>query len=638
MAEGNYINYYNDTYTYGNSYTDNGNGTYTINNPTTINKINWRLNYSNIDNKYFCLNVTDATCSVLLYMDITSNTYMHYYSSEKNYKYANSFTWDGSKYILKDGIEQIWDFSVNSATEKINNAHYTCANTSGNCTSLLYIYYFSGGSYYFINLSNGKGIEDAISEMLNSDNVNAKNSSIKIAIDSWYKHYLLDYSSYLEETIFCNDRSISSLGGFNPNGGNGDLRFQQYYVSNDLSCTNETDKFSVANNKAKLDFSIGLMSTPEMNILTNDNIRRTGKYYWTMTPFESHNGSAIVRYIYQTGSMTSFEDGVNNSFGIRPVISLRPGVEYISGDGSKANPYIMDAPPIYNNIVKNTSNASKTFGKSIAKNSFETITTVANIDVPSDAIDSWDASVNKNGSVMAWYTDRDNNGLYELYLGQLGGVRANADSSYAFQNFVNAYLIDLRNYKTDDATTMKNMFENSGYTTSTFTILGLSNFKILGVTSMQDMFSHTGYVATSCSLGNLSRWNVSNVEAMDNMFSYTCNASSSFDIGDLGNWDTSHVSNMKYMFFHTGESATTWNIGSIKIYASNTSYMFNQSRSANCTLNMYSNPSNYTNMFSSTSISNGGITVNYTNDVIDIDNIIATKSYNSNVIKGSLLN
>ena len=45
---------FNTSYTYGDSYTDNGNGTYSINNPTTIYRSDWYNEYSNINNKYVC--------------------------------------------------------------------------------------------------------------------------------------------------------------------------------------------------------------------------------------------------------------------------------------------------------------------------------------------------------------------------------------------------------------------------------------------------------------------------------------------------------------------------------------------------------------------------------------------------------
>jgi hypothetical protein len=55
-------------------------------------------------------------------------------------------------------------------------------------------------------------------------------------------------------------------------------------------------------------------------------------------------------------------------------------------------------------------------------------------------------------------------------------------------------------------------------------------------------------------------------------------------------------------------------------------------------LNVYSNPTSYDNTFLNASTFTGsGITVNYSSATTNIDAIIATKSGNSNVVKGSRL-
>ena len=58
----------------------------------------------------------------------------------------------------------------------------------------------------------------------------------------------------------------------------------------------------------------------------------------------------------------------------------------------------------------------------------------------------------------------------------------------------------------------------------------------------------------------------------------------------------------------------------------------------NCNITIYTNPTDYTNMFSSETTSGSGMVVNDTSSVTDIDNIIATKSPTSNVTKGNQLN
>ena len=338
---------FNYTYTYGDSYIDNGNGTYTIDNATTINRSDWYTNYSNVGaGKYVCKNATNNTCSELWYTISTSNTSIKYIKVvSNNYKYAKGFTWDGSKYVLDNDTSVIF-WNINDSTNKnsLNNAHYTCWNTTGECTTLSYIYYVSGTTSYYVNLTDGKSIEEAKNEMLYNNDVNTINSTMKSGVDAWYKHYLLeDYDDYIEDTIFCNDRTQrnADANGWNPNGGSvsTNMYFKEYNVTSDLSCTNTTDKFSVSNNNAKLTYKVGLMSSPEMNILNNNNARKTGQYYWLASPGFFNTISADVRCVYTGGNVAGYS--VDNLNGVRPAVSLKPGITYSTGDGSMANPYVV---------------------------------------------------------------------------------------------------------------------------------------------------------------------------------------------------------------------------------------------------------------------------------------------------------
>ena len=143
---------FNYTYTYGDSFTDNGNGTYTINNPTTVNRSDWYTSYSSVGaGKYVCKNAVNDTCSELWYTTETSNTSMTYIKVANNYKYAKSFEYrldpddNKYKYFLDDATSTTF-WNINDSTNKtsLNNAHYTCWNTTGECESISYIYDIKG--------------------------------------------------------------------------------------------------------------------------------------------------------------------------------------------------------------------------------------------------------------------------------------------------------------------------------------------------------------------------------------------------------------------------------------------------------------------------------------------------------------
>ena len=140
--------------------------------------------------------------------------------------------------------------------------------------------------------------------------------------------------------------------------------------------------------------------------------------------------------------------------------------------------------------------------------------------------------------------------------------------------------------------------------------------------------------------GNFDNLDTSKVTDMSNMFYHAGYNATSWNIGDLSNWDTSHVTNMSEMFDGAGYSASTWtSIGTLKIYAPNIYGIFKNCPKAKALLNVYSNPESgmtgFTEAFaSSATASDALITVNYSSITNNIDNIIATKGNDSNVVKG----
>ena len=157
--------------------------------------------------------------------------------------------------------------------------------------------------------------------------------------------------------------------------------------------------------------------------------------------------------------------------------------------------------------------------------------------VPSNAIEWWDASVEKNLSIKAWTLDNDGDNLYELYIGQKGGVTAPVDCSNLFYSFSKATLIDVTHLDTSNTTDMTSMFTGTGQVT------GLSNFDTSNVTSMKQMFAMNG----SKSL-DLSNFNTSKVTNMASMFMLN-----NIDTFDVSNFDTSNVTDMGGMFAHSSK-------------------------------------------------------------------------------------
>ncbi len=312
-------------------------------------------NGSTLVGKYTCnQSTTTATCTDAYYIAGYSSCTIYYYSlsngdldgtdNGSNYVFGKSFTYANGAYSLSDTTTI---HSDDWATKKttVNNYHYTCLSSGTTCSSIYYVYRIDSSTAYYIILTNGKSVSDALNEMLYADDVNTKDSTIKEYIDSWYESNIKDkYGDKLEDTVFCNDRGIYNLGGWNPNGGSTTsyLQFKNYSTSNQsLVCANETDRFSHSNAKAYLKYPIGLLSVPELSLAGygSSHYFNSGQYVWLGSPNYFIAYIANARGVYASG----FNDGnVDNSMGVRPSISIKPGTSYSSGDGSYTSPFVIE--------------------------------------------------------------------------------------------------------------------------------------------------------------------------------------------------------------------------------------------------------------------------------------------------------
>ena len=262
-------------------------------------------------------------------------------------KFGNGVTYDGTNYTITDSSDTL-----------DANHHYTCgtANTT-TCSSIRYYYsYFtsSGTNYYmYFTLTNGKTIEDVVSESLENGTTE---STAKAMVEQWYEENIdsTEFDGKIEDTVYCNDRSIYALGGMNPNGGTltSNLIYSGYnrnYVTYNPStkCLRPQDSFTkeTSNGNGLLDYSVGLVTIDELVMAggklgtANANFYLyTGAHYWSLSP----------RYFYRSGNANGFRvdstgilsnAGADSTRGLRPVVSLKLGTSIADGDGSPTSPY-----------------------------------------------------------------------------------------------------------------------------------------------------------------------------------------------------------------------------------------------------------------------------------------------------------
>ena len=194
---------------------------------------------------------------------------------------------------------------------------------------------------------------------------------------------------------------------------------------------------------------------------------------------------------------------------------------------------------VITNINRPTSSKDSFFSSEVMREEIETITIAEDNKVP-DGIESVDISSNKDGSVMMWYEDKDENGMYEVYIGGENGIiEANTNGSGLFSYLTNIESLNLNKLDTSYMTSMSYMFYNS----SSLKEIDISNFNTSKVTAMNNMFSGCENLTSL----DLSSFDTSNVTKMDYMF-YNCKSLPSLD---LSNFNTGKVTTMYGMFYNS---------------------------------------------------------------------------------------
>ena len=293
------------------------------------------------------------------------------------------------------------------------------------------------------------------------------------------------------------------------------------------------------------------------------------------------NVSIYTLYIYIDGNRDNPITMTNQNFRFN-----------IYGEGTGA---IYKENVIQNETTQPSSSSSTFLNTEVLRNQIESITIEKNNIVPNDAKYSKDISSKQDGSVMLWYTDKDNNSLYEVSIGsENGSLEANTNGSGMFSYLDNVDTLDLTGLDTSNMTSMSYMFYNSNslksinlsnfstskllYANNMFNgcasleSLDLSNFNTSKVTNFSNMFrdcqkmkeinlsnfdtsSATTFAnlfhnCSSLTTLDLSSFNTNKVTYMGSMF-YNCSSLTSLD---LSNFNTSNVINMGYGMFYNCKS------------------------------------------------------------------------------------
>ena len=270
-------------------------------------------------------------------------TVYNWFTNTQKYNFGTGYSFDEStkKFTLTGDIKQLtWK---DNHDEIVKNNLYSCLNTDCNV-----VYKVTG----YQNETTMTVQPISYSSDSYADTItNTTNSPIKTTLDTWYKNNMIAYTSYLADTTFCNDRSINSGSGYlttptTTYGANGRLAERR---TPSLKCKQDSDKFTLTNESAKLDYPVSLMTADEASMaggvvgVANSNYYLyNGQYTWTLSPsyFDSSYSFAYVWYVFPSGGLVAWIN-VASSFGARPVINLKADTQITKGDGTVLNPYVI---------------------------------------------------------------------------------------------------------------------------------------------------------------------------------------------------------------------------------------------------------------------------------------------------------
>ncbi len=268
------------------------------------------------------------------------------------YNYANDVKYENGEYTLIGVISGTYP-SISSAVNE--NHHYYCKNNSDSvCPEV--VYSFTGGTGFDITGYNN------FEEKYRAVMIGNTPSAAKTKIDGWYEANMMQFTDKLEDTVFCNDRSLHGgplLSKDNPvpKGTSGRLSYAMnaYWraPNNDfdeqpiLNCPRAEDAYTVeeTNGNGLLTYPVALLTMDEAMLSGYSYRSNTGKSSYLYTGDDSWTMSAAIEYAAYMEAFSGNYLGERSAAGteyLQPVVSLKPGTYYKSGDGTAGNPIIVE--------------------------------------------------------------------------------------------------------------------------------------------------------------------------------------------------------------------------------------------------------------------------------------------------------
>ena len=184
---------------------------------------------------------------------------------------------------------------------------------------------------------------------------NTNNSTILTNLETWYTNNLKTYESVIADTVWCNDKSVSSGLGYGTN--DTDYGATQRLVSTNGSAGGTGPSLKCNGELSKITSKVGLITADELayagyayrlkNSTTYLQENATDNWWCSLSPvfFSSDanvwdaGGSAVVWGVNDSRGSFGFV-GVGNTSAVRPSISLKSTTN-VTGNGTSSSPFII---------------------------------------------------------------------------------------------------------------------------------------------------------------------------------------------------------------------------------------------------------------------------------------------------------
>lgn len=304
----------------------------------TISGITFKLNTFSPDfSKSACSTCESTESGVFATEDDYGTSYYYRGSVENNYVDFAGKIWRIIR-INGDGSVRIILNDVLETTSSFNSAHTDNAYVG-------YMYGTPGSASY------------------TEAHTNTNDSELKKSLDTWYENNLKNYTAYLVDDGFCNDRSVlETIGNYGVSSMETHYKGYARITASlpSLKCSQSDDLFTTSSasigNKALI-YPIATITADEVMLagssggMFDGNWNKTkesanyldiGKEYWTITPagfFAPYEATSLVSGVFCVGTNGSLDDyWVYQLQGTRPVINLRSDA-IKSGNGEVNTPY-----------------------------------------------------------------------------------------------------------------------------------------------------------------------------------------------------------------------------------------------------------------------------------------------------------